>query len=118
MRVTKTMTKRFWVRTMVGAAAALAVVAPGSVFAQAGQPVKIGLLATLEGLYVSPEAGAAVAATARLRREGFFRPEEEVVVFATGLGLKHTDLVPDDYPVLAPDDGEALAALVRTAPRR
>ena len=38
--------KRIWIRSMLGAAAATALL--GSAWAQ-GQPVKIGLLATLEG---------------------------------------------------------------------
>jgi branched-chain amino acid transport system substrate-binding protein len=43
--------KRIWMRTAVGAAAAVAVM--GAAWAQQGQPVKIGLLATLEGPFAA-----------------------------------------------------------------
>jgi len=44
-------TKRIWMRTALGAAAAVAVM--GTAWAQQGQPVKIGLLATLEGPFAA-----------------------------------------------------------------
>jgi threonine synthase len=57
-----------------------------------------------EGLHVSPEVGAAFAAAGQLRETGFLREDERVVVFGTGSGLLHTDLVAGDYPVLDPND--------------
>ncbi len=45
------LTKRLWVRTALGAAAAASLA--GSAWAQQGQPVKIGLLATLEGPFAA-----------------------------------------------------------------
>ena len=58
--------KRIWVRTLVGAAAAAAL--SGAAWAQ-GQPVKIGLLATLEGPFAAGGAdgmrGAELAIKAR-----------------------------------------------------
>ena len=44
-------TKRLWIRTALGAAAAAALA--GTALAQQGQPVKIGLLATLEGPFAA-----------------------------------------------------------------
>jgi threonine synthase len=52
-------------------------------------------LARTEGIFVSPEAGAAVVAAERLRAEGFFGQDDEVVLFATGSGLKHVDMIGD-----------------------
>jgi threonine synthase len=49
--------------------------------------------ARLEGLSLSPEAGAAIAALPKLRASGALAAGDEVVVFATGSGLKHLDLV-------------------------
>ena len=46
-----TTTKRFFIRSAIGAAAFAAVA--GSAWAQQGQPVKIGLLATLEGPFAA-----------------------------------------------------------------
>ncbi len=75
----------------------------------------VRLLARLEGLFVSPEAGATVAAARRLRERGELGPGDEVVLFLTGSGLKHLELVEGNYPVLDPDDPalpERLAAAV------
>ena len=57
-----------------------------------------------EGLHVSPEVGAAFAAAARLRETGFLQESDRVVVFGTGSGLLHTDLVDTGYPLLDPND--------------
>jgi threonine synthase len=64
------------------------------------------LLARTEGLLVSPEAGATVAAVRRLRESGWLAPDDEVVLFLTGSGLKHPELLPDDdvCPTLDPED--------------
>lgn len=64
-----------------------------------------------EGLFVSPEAGAVVAAARKLRESGFLSETDEVVLFATGAGLKHTDLISADYPVLNPDDPDLLRVI-------
>ncbi len=65
MNFDKHLNKRMWVRSVVGAAAALAL---GGAWAQ-GQPVKIGLLATLEGPFAAGGAdgmrGAELAVKAR-----------------------------------------------------
>jgi threonine synthase len=45
-----------------------------------------------EGLLASPEAGATVAALPRLRAAGMVGPDDDVVCFVTGHGIK--------YPVL------------------
>jgi len=61
--------KRIWVRTMFCAAAVAAV--SGSAFAQQGQPVKIGLLATLEGPFAAGGAdGMRGAELAVIQRGG------------------------------------------------
>jgi threonine synthase len=59
------------------------------------------LAAEREGLFISPESGAAVIATRTLRESGFLRADELSVIFATGSGLMHIDLV--DRPVAAID---------------
>ena len=46
-------------------------------------------LASRSGIDVCPEGGAAWAALARLRENGFIRPTDSVVVFNTGTGLKY-----------------------------
>jgi threonine synthase len=46
-------------------------------------------VATQEGVLLSPEGAAAVAATRKLRREGFLQSHERVVAFNTASGLKY-----------------------------
>ena len=60
-------TKRIWIRSMVGAAAAAAVT--GFAFAQ-GAPIKIGLLATLEGPFAAGGADGMRGAELALRQRG------------------------------------------------
>jgi threonine synthase len=72
----------------------------------------VRLAATAEGLFVSPEAGAAVVAARNLRSSGFLGADDEVVVFATGTGLKHADLVHGEAPTVDPRRPDALAAVL------
>ncbi len=58
------------------------------------------LAARREGFFVSPESGAAFIATKKLRETGFLGAGDETVIFSTGSGLMHVDLVPADYTVL------------------
>lgn len=51
------------------------------------------LAATHEGMLVSPESGAAFIAARTLREREFLGEDDEVVVFSTGSGLMHMDLV-------------------------
>jgi len=53
----------------------------------------VKLLAAIEGLLVSPEAGATVAMAQAMVADGTLDPDEEVVLFATGSGLKHPDIM-------------------------
>lgn len=70
------------------------------------------LAASQEGLFVAPEAGAAVIATRKLRESSFLSADDEVVIFSTGSGLMHTDLISlDGLPVLNPNDADAVAGL-------
>jgi threonine synthase len=62
------------------------------------------LLAKKEGLFASPEVGSVVVAAQKLRESGFLKPEDETVLFSTGSGLMHTDLVHGDFPVLEKDE--------------
>ncbi|HLA79989.1 MAG TPA: threonine synthase [Vicinamibacteria bacterium] len=44
-----------------------------------------------EGLFVAPEGGACVAALRKLKATGHLSPDDTVVVFNTGTGLKYVD---------------------------
>lgn len=77
----------------------------------------VDLLARTEGLFLSPEAGAAVMATTILRERRFIERDDEVVIFGTGTGMKHTDLVPTSSSTInlaAADVLETIAAKVGT----
>jgi len=49
--------------------------------------------ARVEGLFAAPEGAAALAAYRKLRASGFFGPDDTVVLFNTGSGLKYLDVV-------------------------
>ncbi|HOX29410.1 MAG TPA: threonine synthase, partial [bacterium] len=55
----------------------------------------IKLLARTEGIFAEPAGGAAVAAAARLAKEKTFRPNDTVVIVASGLGMKTPDVIQD-----------------------
>jgi len=54
------------------------------------------LVGTMEGMLVCPEGAAAIAAAAKLRRDGWIRDDESVVVFNTGSGLKYAESLQGD----------------------
>ncbi len=49
------------------------------------------LVAAREGVFVEPACGAAVAGLLKLDRQGYFQPDQTVVVTLTGHGLKDPD---------------------------
>ncbi len=49
------------------------------------------LLGVSEGMFVAPEGAACVAAARRLLRGGFLAPDDELVIFNTGTGLKYLE---------------------------
>lgn len=72
-------------------------------------------LAAREGLFVSPEVGAVVAAAGKLRESGFVKGDEEVLLLATGSGLMHTDLIEAEYPILNAADPNVLDQVTKVA---
>lgn len=71
----------------------------------------VRLVAELEGVFVCPEAGATVAALQKLRDAGWVRPDERVVLFNTGSGMKYPECFPVEVPVLDPAAPPDLAEL-------
>src|ERR1700682_2961989 len=49
--------------------------------------------AKTEGIFAAPEGGAALAAYRKLRATRFFKPEDRVVLFNTGTGLKYLEVL-------------------------
>ena len=59
--------------------------------------------ARVEGLFAAPEGAAALAAYRKLRASGFFAPDDTVVLFNTGSGLKYLDVIQaEKRPAQAP----------------
>jgi threonine synthase len=51
------------------------------------------LCGRLEGLFLCPEGAACIPALRKLVRDGWIRPDEAVVLFNTGTGLKYLELL-------------------------
>jgi len=49
--------------------------------------------ARVEGIFAAPEGAACLVAYRKLRDSGFFKPEDAVVLFNTGSGLKYLDVL-------------------------
>ena len=52
----------------------------------------IRICGKLEGLFLCPEGAACIPALRKLVEQGWIRPEEKVVVFNTGSGLKYLEV--------------------------
>jgi threonine synthase len=48
------------------------------------------------GIFAAPEGGAVAAAVEVLRERGEMHPDDEVVLFNTGSGLKYVGMEPED----------------------
>jgi threonine synthase len=49
--------------------------------------------AKVEGIFAAPEGAASLVAYRKLLATGFFKPEDTVVLFNTGTGLKYLDVL-------------------------
>jgi threonine synthase len=79
----------------------------------------MGTAGEAEGLLLCPEGAAALAAAGRLRREGWIRPSEEVVVFNTGTGLLYAESLQGASPKrlqsgALPDEAAAASTVSHT----
>ncbi len=54
--------------------------------------------ARVEGIFAAPEGAAALAAYRRLRSSNFFGPDDTVVLFNTGSGLKYLEVIEKEKP--------------------
>ena len=72
-----------------------------------------------EGLFLSPEGGATIAAVRRMVQEGQLGPASRVVVFNTATGLRYPHLMDGPVPVVpgagAIDDGAVAQAAAAAA---
>jgi threonine synthase len=91
------------VRTSGGAVAS---VAEGDI------PEAVGQLARTEGIFAETAGGVTIGAVEQLAAQGVIRPDETVVAFVTGMGLKTLEAFTDRYrpKTTIPANVEALAA--------
>ncbi|NQV27185.1 MAG: threonine synthase [Rhodopirellula sp.] len=69
-------------------------------------------LSAYQGVYACPEGGAVWKAAQQLLESGWIKPEEKVVLFNTGTGLKYNHLFPiDGLPVIDHNDPTCLDRL-------
>ncbi len=57
-------------------------------------------LATDDGIFAAPEGAACMAALKKLLASGFLKPEERIVIYNTGAGLKYLEAYSTRYPRL------------------
>jgi threonine synthase len=69
--------------------------------------------ARVEGIFAAPEGAAALAAYRKLRANGFFGPEDRVVLFNTGNGLKYLDVIqPQKKTPATPPPARAIGGII------
>ena len=55
-------------------------------------------LATKEGQFIAPEGAACIAALEKLLANGFLKPDEKMVIYNTGAGLKYLEAYSELFP--------------------
>ena len=69
-------------------------------------------LAELEGMFAAPEGGACVAALRQLLASGFLTPEESIVIYNTGSGIKYLEAYSTRYPRYDDSEYDKLGGLI------
>jgi threonine synthase len=69
-------------------------------------------LADDEGIFAAPEGAACVAALRKLLDSGFLRPEDRVVLYNTGSGLKYPEAYSTRFPRAAAGEQDKLGGLI------
>ena len=69
-------------------------------------------LAEEEGIFAAPEGAACVAAVERLIAQGFLKPDDEIVIYNTGSGLKYLEAYSVRFPRVAAGETDKLGGLI------
>jgi threonine synthase len=69
-------------------------------------------LASEEGIFAAPEGAACVAALEELLESGFLKPEERIVLYNTGTGLKYAEAYATRFPRAASAEQDKLGGLI------
>jgi len=68
--------------------------------------------AQTEGIFAAPEGGACVAAVRQLLASGYLKPEERIVIFNTGTGLKYMEAFSTRFARVAGAEADKLGGLI------
>ncbi|MGA7412976.1 MAG: threonine synthase, partial [Bryobacteraceae bacterium] len=69
-------------------------------------------LAEQEGIFPAPEGGACVAAAAQLLKNAFLKPDDRIVIYNTGSGLKYLEAYSTRYPRHTAGEQDKLGGLI------
>ena len=69
-------------------------------------------LAREEGIFAAPEGAACVAALKKLLASGFLAPQERIVIYNTGAGLKYLEAYSTRFPRTEVSDYDKLGGLI------
>jgi threonine synthase len=69
-------------------------------------------LAREEGIFAAPEGAACVAALEKLLASGFLKPEERIVIYNTGAGLKYLEAYATRFPRAGSGEQDKLGGLI------
>jgi len=69
-------------------------------------------LASEEGLFIAPEGAACVAALEKLLHSGFLKPDDRIVLYNTGSGLKYLEAYSTRFPRSASGEQDKLGGLI------
>jgi threonine synthase len=69
-------------------------------------------LASATGIFPAPEGGACVAALKKLLSNGFLKPDERIVLYNTGTGLKYLEVFSTRFPRTSRSEQDKLGGLI------
>jgi len=69
-------------------------------------------LASEEGLFIAPEGAACVSALEKLLQSGFLKPDEKIVLYNTGSGLKYLEAYSTRFPRSGAGEQDKLGGLI------
>jgi threonine synthase len=69
-------------------------------------------LATQTGIFAAPEGGACLAALKKLLTSGFLQPDERILLYNTGTGLKYLEAFSTRFPQTTRSEHDKLGGLI------
>src|SRR5579872_2372215 len=69
-------------------------------------------LGAAEGIFAAPEGGACVAALRKLLASGFLKPDERILLYNTGAGLKYLEAFSPRFPRSTASEQDKLGGLI------